>query len=156
MMNAEASAHGNQKDFYNTYLHPDHSPHSLNPSRSHSPSIHEILEMNGMNIQQNSPGVNMDVLDNLMASASSGAGGPSSMPVPSGSGSQPTQQMLVEHQMRLNQLQQLYQLQTQIFQQQIEILSGQSSFGGTLPMSMMVDPNRPRDQQQYLPTPSAY
>lgn len=61
---------------------------------------------------------------------------------------QPTPQMLMEHQMRLNQLQQLYQLQTQIFQQQIELLSGQSSL-----MPMMMD--RTREQQQYLPTPAA-
>ncbi|EKM57545.1 uncharacterized protein PHACADRAFT_251234 [Phanerochaete carnosa HHB-10118-sp] len=61
---------------------------------------------------------------------------------------QPTPQMLMEHQMRLNQLQQLYQLQTQIFQQQIELLSGQTPF-----MPLVMD--RTREQQQYLPTPAA-
>ncbi|KAI0696830.1 hypothetical protein BC835DRAFT_1340855 [Cytidiella melzeri] len=153
-MNAEVSAHGNQKDFYNAYLHTDHPPHSLTPPRAHTPSLQELFEMSGMNMQQNNPNVSMDVLDNLMANASPNAGGPSSMPASAAPGSQSNQQMLVEQQMRLNQLQQLYQLQTQIFQQQIELLSGQSSFG-SLPVSMMVDPSRSRDQQQYLPTPAA-
>lgn len=191
-MNANSSAHCNQKDFYNAYLHTDHPPSSIHPSRAHTPSLQEIFEMNGINMQQNGQAVPMDVLENLMANPQAGAGGPSSLPVQgSSNGSQPSQQVLLEHQMRLNQLQQLYQLQTQIFQQQvsasshltpgngnpkttcglpgaqppitdvisfilslvqIELLSGQSSFG-SLPLTMMGDPSRARDQQQYLPTP---
>ncbi|TFY53722.1 hypothetical protein EVJ58_g9291, partial [Rhodofomes roseus] len=67
--------------------------------------------------------------------------------------SQSTPQALLEHQFRLNQLQQLQQLQNQIFQQQLELLSGQNAFGGqSLAGQGMGD--RQREQQHYgLPTP---
>nr|UBR88887.1 transcription factor bHLH4 [Ganoderma lucidum] len=60
-------------------------------------------------------------------------------------------QALLEHQLRLNQLQQLQQLQNQIFQQQLELLSGgQNSFSSSLPPVL----DRQRDGSQYgLPTP---
>ena len=120
MMSGDSSAHCTQKDFYNAaYLRTAHSPHSLTPSRAHTPPLQELFEMNGMNKQQSNTNVSMDVLENLMSNPSSGTGGPSSMPASAASGSQPSQQMLVEQQMRLNQLQQLYQLHTQIFQQQV-------------------------------------
>lgn len=69
-----------------------------------------------MNSQQQSipnGGVNMDVLEGLMSMQE--RGGQSVV----AAGVQQPPQMLMEQQMRLNQLQQLYQLQTQIFQQQV-------------------------------------
>lgn len=120
-MNGDSSAHCHQPDLCSAFLHTDPPlPPSLPPSRARTPSLQDLFEMNGINIQQTPSNVTMDVLDNLMANATSGAGGPpSSMPASAASSSQSNQQMLVEQQMRLNQLQQLYQLQTQIFQQQV-------------------------------------
>ncbi|KAI0090395.1 hypothetical protein BDY19DRAFT_939991 [Irpex rosettiformis] len=156
MMNVDSSAQCNQKNFYNnTYTHADQPSHSLHSSRAHTPTLQDLFDMNGLDMQQSNQNVSMDVLDNLMANASSNSNnGSSPMSTSTASGSQPNQQALIEQQMRLNQLQQLYQLQTQIFQQQIELLSGQSTFG-PLSMNMMMDPSRSRDQQQYLPTPAA-
>ncbi len=80
------------------------------------------------NISQTNQNVSMDVLDNLMNNGSSSTGaGPSSLPTSAASGSQANQQLLVEQQIKLNQLQQLYQLQTQIFQQQVSFPSSAGS-----------------------------
>lgn len=128
-MNDDSSAHRKQKDFYNAYLHTAPSPHSLTSSRAQTPSLQELFEMNGMGIPQNNANVGMDVLDNLMSTPSPGSGGPSSMSTSAAASSQSNQQMLVEQQMRLNQLQQLYQLQTQIFQQQVSALNFPSATG---------------------------
>jgi hypothetical protein len=76
-----------------------------------------------MNMPQNNANVGMDVLDNLMSNPSPGTAGASSISTSAAPASQSNQQMLVEQQMRLNQLQQLYQLQTQIFQQQVSVLT---------------------------------
>ena len=122
MMNADSSAQCNQKDFYNAYTQADQLPHSLTSSRAHTPSLQEIFDMNGLNMHSNSQNVGMDVLDNLMANTPSNSNGSSSMPAPAVTGPQPSQQALIEQQMKLNQLQQLYQLQTQIFQQQVSAL----------------------------------
>ena len=119
MMNADSSAQCNQKDFYNAYTQADQLPHSLTSSRAHTPSLQEIFDMNGLNMHSNSQNVGMDVLDNLMANTPSNSNDSSSMPAPAVTGPQPSQQALIEQQMKLNQLQQLYQLQTQIFQQQV-------------------------------------
>ncbi|KAH9933066.1 uncharacterized protein B0H18DRAFT_985396 [Fomitopsis serialis] len=68
--------------------------------------------------------------------------------------SQPTPQALLEQQFRLNQLQQLQQLQNQIFQQQLELLSSQNAFGGGQTLAGQAMGDRQREQQQYgLPTP---
>ncbi|KAJ3523010.1 hypothetical protein NM688_g8793 [Phlebia brevispora] len=125
MMDAESSAH-NHKDFLNAFFQPDQPP-----SRRHSiPAADIYLSQESqqqsalMNPQQQgmpSPGVGMDVLEGLMGMQE--RGGQPGVPA----GGQPTPQMLMEHQMRLNQLQQLYQLQTQIFQQQVR----HSSFIGS-------------------------
>ncbi|KZT69960.1 hypothetical protein DAEQUDRAFT_725944 [Daedalea quercina L-15889] len=68
--------------------------------------------------------------------------------------SQPTPQALLEQQFRLNQLQQLQQLQNQIFQQQLELLSSQNAFAGGQALTGQAMGDRQREQQQYgLPTP---
>lgn len=119
-MNAESSAH-NHKDYLNAFFEPEQPPvrrQSLPaPDIFHShlepdPHHHSAL----MNPQQQSlpsGGVSMDVLEGLMNMQDRGG-----QSVVQG-GTQPSPQILMEHQMRLNQLQQLYQLQTQIFQQQV-------------------------------------
>ncbi|GJE85212.1 hypothetical protein PsYK624_012900 [Phanerochaete sordida] len=149
MMNANnPSAHN--KDFFDDFI-----VNAPRPVPHNTPvSIPELLETNirtgqylsDMQQQPMQNGVDMNVLEGLMAMQDNRGG--QSNPIASPTQAQPAPQLLVEHQMRLNQLQQLYQLQTQIFQQQIELLSGQSSF-----MPLVMD--RPRDQQQYLPTPAA-
>lgn len=120
MMDAQASAH-NHKDFFDAFLchHDDSQPPSSSAS---SVADIDLLEQSSQLVamQQAMPnGVDMNMLEGLMAlqdgrgqSAAMQGGGGQSQQVP---------QVLVEQQMRLNQLQQLYQLQTQIFQQQVRL-----------------------------------
>ncbi|THH00854.1 hypothetical protein EW026_g1739 [Hermanssonia centrifuga] len=147
-MNGDASAH-NHKDFLDAFFQqeqpPSHNQSSIDSSdifqtASASSSGHHSSLGNMQQQSMSNNGLGMDVLEGLMGMQE--RGGQSGM----SSGAQPTPQMLVEQQMRLNQLQQLYQLQTQIFQQQIELLSGQTSFSSLS--------GTPREQQQYLPTPA--
>ena len=120
MMNAGASAHN--KEFL-AFFHQDQPP----PRRLSLPSPdlfsphsvqevqHQLVQMNSQQQQAMQSGtVNMDVLEGLMGLQDRNG----QQVVASGGGPQ-TSQMLMEQQMRLNQLQQLYQLQTQIFQQQV-------------------------------------
>jgi hypothetical protein len=124
-MNANASAHNHPKpqgvtDFFDGFLvHLDDAHPPTVPTGSLSaPDIlhtHVRTAQYLSNMQQN--GVGMDVLEGLMV-MQDGRGGQSA---PIQGSQQPSPQMLMEQQMRLNQLQQLYQLQTQIFQQQVSI-----------------------------------
>lgn len=130
MMNANSTSAHNQKDFFDAFLGHIDDPH---PHAAHSGPvpISEVLNTNiragqylsqaNMQQQPMQNGVGMDVLEGLMAMQDTRGGGGPSNALPNAS--QPTPQMLMEHQMRLNQLQQLYQLQTQIFQQQVRFLS---------------------------------
>lgn len=121
MMTANSTSAHNQKDFFDAFLgHLDNAQHSDHVS------ISDLLDANirtgqylSSNMQQQpmQNGVSIDVLEGLMAMQDNRGGQPNSLPSPTQP--QPTPQMLMEHQMRLNQLQQLYQLQTQIFQQQV-------------------------------------
>ncbi|PCH35201.1 hypothetical protein WOLCODRAFT_139798 [Wolfiporia cocos MD-104 SS10] len=90
--------------------------------------------------------IGMDAFQNLM----NGQDGTVSHGLPSQP--QTTSQLLLEQQMRLNQLQQLQQLQNHIFQQQLELLSGQNAFAA-LPMA--TDRQREQQQQFGLPTPAS-
>ena len=122
MMNADASAH-NHKDFLNAFFTQDQPPprrQSLPATDLFSPHSahevpHQLVQMNSQQQQSmQNGGVSMDVLEGLMGLQDRNG----QQVVASGGGPQ-TSQMLMEQQMRLNQLQQLYQLQTQIFQQQV-------------------------------------
>ena len=127
MMNANHSAHNQHKqggDFFDGFLTHLDNPHT--PTTPTGPvSVSELLNTNvragqyiaSMQQQQLQNGVSMDVLEGLMGMQDNRGGQSGTL---SNSG-QPTPQMLVEQQMRLNQLQQLYQLQTQIFQQQVSL-----------------------------------
>lgn len=118
MMDAESSAH-NHKDFLNAFFQPDQPL----PARRHSITAadlylaeeaeHQEALMNNQSQNLSNGGVGMDVLEGLIVMQERGG-----QQIVAG-GTQPSPQMLMEHQMRLNQLQQLYQLQTQIFQQQV-------------------------------------
>lgn len=124
MMNANnASAHN--KDFFDDFIVNAHRP----AAHGGQVSLPELLDtniraeqyLNNMQQQPMQNGVGMDVLEGLMAMQDNRTG--QSNAITSPTQSQPTPQMLMEHQMRLNQLQQLYQLQTQIFQQQVRSCS---------------------------------
>ena len=128
MMNANvsASAH-NQKDFFDSFLVHIDDPHS--PAHGGQPSISDLLHTNiraaeylshAADMQQQPmQNVGMDVLEGLMAMQDNRGAQSNSLPA----SGQPAPQLLMEQQMRLNQLQQLYQLQTQIFQQQVRFYS---------------------------------
>ena len=124
MMDANhASAHN--KDFFDDYIVNAPRP----AAHGSQVSVSELLDtniragqfLNNMQQQPMQNGVGMDVLEGLMAMQDNRAG--QSNAIASPTQGQPTPQMLMEHQMRLNQLQQLYQLQTQIFQQQVRFCS---------------------------------
>ncbi|KIP04746.1 hypothetical protein PHLGIDRAFT_14993 [Phlebiopsis gigantea 11061_1 CR5-6] len=153
--NISASAH-NQKDFFDSFLAHIDDPHS--PASVGQPSISDLVHTNirvagylsnAVDMQQQPmQNVGMDVLEGLMAMQDNRGAQSNNLPAPG----QPAPQLLMEQQMRLNQLQQLYQLQTQIFQQQIELLSGQTNF---MPLVMDRSREQQQQQQQYLPTPAA-
>ena len=120
MMDANmGSAHN--KDFFDDFI-----VNAPRPAAHGDPvSLSELLDttsragqlLSSMQQQPMPNGVDMNVLEGLMAMQDNRGGQSNAMT----STSQPTPQVLMEQQMRLNQLQQLYQLQTQIFQQQVSI-----------------------------------
>ncbi|KAI0760134.1 hypothetical protein C8Q74DRAFT_1294199 [Fomes fomentarius] len=133
-----------RRAFMNPFYHQDGSRDASDifsgvPSGSHS--------QGQMNFQ---PGVNMDMLENLLMQDPSGASNQHQQH------SQPsaTPQALLEHQVKFTQLQQLQQLQQQlqqqIFQQQLDLLSGSSPLYSNV--SSVI--HRARDTPQFgLPTP---
>ncbi|CAL1699268.1 unnamed protein product [Somion occarium] len=150
-MNSSSAAHDqHQKDFLNAFFQSEtggeldqrgREPDMFNNGNLSLPPMMNLSQQTFSN-----PQASMDVLENLMAmqdrvgqAAASQVGQPT------------TPQILLEQQMRLNQLQQLQQLQNQIFQQQIELLSSNSSFAASPPVM-----DRSRDQQHFgLPTPAS-
>ena len=109
-----ASAHN--KDFFDAFI-VDSGEHASVSDLLHANIRVGTFLSSDANMQQQpmQNNVGMDVLEGLMAMQDNRGGQPNAMSTTG----QPTPQMLMEHQMRLNQLQQLYQLQTQIFQQQV-------------------------------------
>lgn len=151
-MNPAPGAHNHhQKDFLTSFFppdqsHPEHDQHtrdldmyhdsmnSMNSGSNQHPSMMNLQQQQHM---QNPP-VGLDMLELMAMQERTGQTSPGGQ-----SGSQATPQMLLEQQVRLNQLQQLQQLQNQIFQQQVRLISitpalrwgsrtrGQTSANGT-------------------------
>ncbi|KAH9478726.1 hypothetical protein JR316_0009186 [Psilocybe cubensis] len=129
--------------------------HSNTPTTSGNPQSPNALAMNLLqNLMQIQGLENNIVQQQLSSSIIPGAGsGPNTTQVPQTFTNNSA--LLLEQQIKLSQLQQLQQLQNQIFQQQIALISGQSP--SMLPSSPHVDPSRQSaggsDQYTGLPTP---
>lgn len=120
MMPANPIGAHNQKDFFDAFIVDNNEHISVSDLLHTNIRVANFLSSDpGTQQQSMQNGVGIDVLEGLMAMQDNRGGQPNVM----SNSSQPSPQMLMEHQMRLNQLQQLYQLQTQIFQQQVRVHS---------------------------------
>ncbi|PPQ90607.1 hypothetical protein CVT25_007568 [Psilocybe cyanescens] len=130
---------------------------SNTPSTSGGPQSPNALAMSLLNNLMQIQGLENNIVQQQLSnSLHPGAGaGSSSAQVPPPYTNNST--LLLEQQIKLSQLQQLQQLQNQIFQQQIALISGQSP--SMLPSSPHVDSSRQsggsNDQYTGLPTPGA-
>lgn len=120
-MNPSSATHDqHQKDFLNAFFQSETGADLDQRAREPDSMFHGNLPLPPMmNLPQHA---NIDMLENLMALQERAGQAAASAQV----GQSTTPQMLLEQQMRLNHLQQLQQLQNQIFQQQVSCFSSPS------------------------------
>ncbi|KAG6831206.1 hypothetical protein H0H87_005922 [Tephrocybe sp. NHM501043] len=139
-------AHEHQeKDFLSTMFPGDNQQSMYSMQYNQQQSMQQPMQQQSIPATMN-PQLSLDMINNLMSMQ----GVESQAPSPNSSSY--NAQTMLEQQFKLTQLQQLQQLQNQIFQQQIALISSQTA--GIMSSSPSIEPRRDMpDRYNGLPTP---